>query len=146
MSISGFVDDAGVTRIPTSALSDDALTAFTLLCVSGSGLVKKHPETGKPMFLPDGTPVPDEEAGSFMVGWLQTYKRPWGNDSATRALWAAEYRRGVDELVALGIVEQPKFNVMGEPEVDDFGFPKVGAFHRDRVQRGFVELKEGPSS
>ena len=143
---SGFSDDDGITRIPTSALSDDALTAFTLLCVGEAGLVKKHPLTGKPMFLEDGTPVPTEEGGGFVVGWMHTYRRAWGNDGQTRQLWVPQYKRGIEELVAVGVVEGPRFNALGEPVTDDAGFPLVAVFHRDRVLRGTIELKEGPSS
>lgn len=142
----GFTDDDGVTRIPTSALSDDALAAYVLLTLGVVGLVARDPQSGKAMFGPDNEPIPTVEAGQFGVKWYSTYKRPFADDGQTRQLWVPQYKRGVAELESLGVVEEPLFDVMGQPEVTEYGFPRARVFHRERVYEGAFDLKEGSSS
>lgn len=144
MSDSGFTDDDGVTRIPTSALTDDALCAYTLLVLGVVGLVVMV--NGKAAHGPDGAPIPTQEAAEFGLRWFSTYRRPWANDGQTRLLWVTQYKRGAEELAALGVVEGPLFDVMGQPVVSEYGFPLARVFHRDRVYPGQFDLKEGPSS
>lgn len=144
--IAGYVNANGERVIYSSALSDEAGKAYTLLCV-GEDLFD-YDDQGRVKVGPDGqTPLPKSEfAAQFMVAYYTIYKRPWGNDRETRATWVDDYKRGVEELRELGIVEEPKFDVLGQPATNQFGFPVVGRFKRHLVDRGAVELKEGPSS
>lgn len=143
--IAGYTREDGTRVYYSSALSDEAGKAYTLLACGEE--IENAVEGGKLRVAPDGeTPVTGEMSARFMVAFMQVYGRPWGNDKFTRDTWVDDYKVGVEELVSLGVVEGSVFDKLGQPLLNGFGFPRVGAFHRDRVEPGSIDLKEGPSS
>ena len=143
--IAGYTRDDGTRVFYSSALSDEAGKAYTLLACGEE--MEAAVVGGKLAVAPDGeTPVTGEMSARFMVAFMQVYGRPWGNDKFTRDTWVKHYRIGVEELASLGIVEGSVFGKLGQPLLNQYGFPRVGAFHRDRVEPGVVHLKEGPDS
>lgn len=144
-NIAGYTREDGTKVIYSSALSDEAGKAYVLLCCGED--LELATADGKGRFAPDGeTPITSEMSARFMVAFMGVYKRPWGNDKFTRDTWVKDYKVGVEELASLGICEEPLYDVTGAPVVNRFGFPKCKEFHRDRVEPGVVNLKEGPQS
>lgn len=141
--VAGYVNEAGERIIYSSAISDQAGKAYTLLCVAED--LFSFNADGKVIVGPDGeTPHPKSEmAAAFMVGFMQVYGRPWGNDKFTRDTWVKDYRVGVEELASLGIVDEPRFTALGQPETNGAGFPIVTKFYRHRLEPGAVDLSEG---
>ncbi|MDO8681361.1 MAG: hypothetical protein Q7R30_22820 [Acidobacteriota bacterium] len=144
-NVAGYTREDGTRVFYSSALSDEAGKAYTLLCCGEE--MDAAIIDGKIRVAPDGeTPVTGELSACFMVAFMQVYGRPWGNDKFTRDTWVKHYKAGVEELASLGIVETPLFDKLGQPSCNQFGFPRAHGFHRDRVEPGVITLKEGIDS